>query len=282
MLRSPRPSLSRSQQRPTAPLDHNRGSTLDRGRRTPAKETVEIWTIDLHAWERDLGQLGVVLDGAERARIERLRPDLRAPFIVAHAALRQVLSWHLEVPAASIRFTHAAHGKPLIEGSSLGFSLSHSGDLAVCAVAAGPIGVDIEVVRHLPDAGALVRRFFARAEAAAYASLPDVHRPHAFFAMWTQKEALLKATGEGLSRSLDSLEIARTELGELIACVDGRRVDHQWSIRSFEPCVGYVGSIAYSGRISHVVLRAWAELGSHQEQTTKNTRLTTEDPDRER
>src|SRR5262249_54443132 len=63
-----------------------------------------------------------------------------------------------------------------------------------------PVGVDVERVRVLRDMPALVRSCFAAEEQAEFWSLPAAQRTRAFFTGWTRKEALLKATGEGLSR----------------------------------------------------------------------------------
>src|SRR3546814_6085223 len=53
------------------------------------------------------------------------------------------------------------------------------------------------------DLAAIARRFFAPAEAAALAGFPPPLHAEAFFAIWTRKEALLKAFGGGLSLPLD-------------------------------------------------------------------------------
>ncbi len=82
------------------------------------------------------------------------------------------------------------HGKPtLADHPEWHFSLSHSGDLAVCALDDAPIGVDLEQHRPL-DTERLAARYLG-----VTASLTVEE----FFSLWTKKESYLKAVGIGLS-----------------------------------------------------------------------------------
>ena len=63
--------------------------------------------------------------------------------------------------------------------------------------AAGPVGVDIEVLRRLPVI-ALARRWFTVAEANWVAAQPVHRRTRCFLTLWTGKEAMGKAIGDGL------------------------------------------------------------------------------------
>jgi len=110
-------------------------------------------------------------------------------------------------PAAP-RIARAEHGKPYFPApfDTLGFSWSHSGDVAVLAVGRGPagfqVGVDIETIRPRARALELSRRFFAASETAWLETLPSANLLSAFLALWTAKEAVLKAHGGGLSYGL--------------------------------------------------------------------------------
>ena len=63
------------------------------------------------------------------------------------------------------------------------------------------IGVDVEAAagRTADRCLRIARRFFFPGEAAALHVLPRDEQVPAFLALWTQKEAAVKATGEGLS-----------------------------------------------------------------------------------
>ena len=120
-------------------------------------------------------------------------------------------------------------GKPALLGSGIDFSISHSGSwvwAAFCREVA--VGIDVEEVRRLEDLDGLINHLHpVEAESIRGRAGDDAHA--AFFRCWTRKEALLKAVGEGLSRDLDSFQVATGPASNdwLIEIRDGR-VD-EWS-----------------------------------------------------
>ena len=88
------------------------------------------------------------------------------------------------------------HGKPrpARAAAGWGFNLSHAGDHVVAALAQGAaIGVDLEALARKADVDALGERVFSESER----TLAREGGRAAFFALWSQKEALLKALGCG-------------------------------------------------------------------------------------
>ena len=101
------------------------------------------------------------------------------------------------------------YGKLSLPGSNLTFNLSHSADHVVFAFAAGmELGIDIEQVCPLPDIETVCRHWFSEAEQQALTDLPKSQRLDAFFHIWTQKEAFVKARGMGLSLPLQDFSVA--------------------------------------------------------------------------
>ena len=99
---------------------------------------------------------------------------------------------------ASEPITRTAYGKPQLSAHpQWQFSLSHSGEWAVCALDASPVGIDIE--RRRPLKAAIAERYFSSDEAAYLNTLTAEEREKEFFRLWTAKESLLKAMGTGLS-----------------------------------------------------------------------------------
>ena len=88
-------------------------------------------------------------------------------------------------------------GKPFFPGDRF-FNLSHSGELAVIALADVPVGVDVQRVG--PVSEALRRRVLTEAELS--------REDRDFFFFWTRKEAALKCLGVGLDRKLSSLDVS--------------------------------------------------------------------------
>lgn len=118
--------------------------------------------------------------------------------LAAHAAGQYLLfrAWDDAFSGAPIPpITLIGEGKPAFPSDvPFHWNISHSGDLALCAVASVPVGVDVEQIvpvdsdlwRRLPDA----ERDWCRGDNAA------------FFTLWTAKESLVKSRGEGLSALL--------------------------------------------------------------------------------
>jgi 4'-phosphopantetheinyl transferase len=171
---------------------------------TLAQAGVELWrvTVPLER-EPDHAQLAT-LDGPERLRVGayRQRAD-RARFAAVRGALRRLLGVRLGVSPAMVPLGTDAHGKPALRlpGPELVFNVSHSGDAGLIAIArAGhiaQIGVDIERCRPV-DALALAATAFSPAECAWLDACDDDERLDRFYALWTAREALAKATGLGI------------------------------------------------------------------------------------
>jgi 4'-phosphopantetheinyl transferase len=150
-----------------------------------------------------------LLNEVERARLTRLRnADDRDRFVTAHALLRILVG--REVGSSPERFQldfaclgcGRPHGAPRLVQQGrppLHLSLTHAGDrVAVAVSTAGPVGVDVDT-----EAAAAFPGFddvaLAPAERSVIARLPPSRRDAARVTAWVRKEAVLKATGDGLT-----------------------------------------------------------------------------------
>lgn len=99
---------------------------------------------------------------------------------------------------------HTKHSKPYFDDDLIHFNISHSGDIVVCALNDGhEIGIDIETVT---DIG--IDDFkFQMTEIEWNKVILSSNKKDAFFDYWTQKEAVIKAHGHGLTIPLKSFEI---------------------------------------------------------------------------
>jgi 4'-phosphopantetheinyl transferase len=169
---------------------------------------VHLWRASLDIDERTLARLRSFLNPAELARADRLRV-VRAVrrFVAARATLRLVLAGHTGVRPSMIEFEHGPNGKPRIARGGPHFNASDSGDTVVVAVASDEIGVDIEVSRALRDRDRLARRICTQDELLQLSDLPESERTDALLALWTFKEAALKAIGTGLPGGLKNVEV---------------------------------------------------------------------------
>jgi 4'-phosphopantetheinyl transferase len=167
----------------------------------PAAPTVRAWSACLERTEEDLLRLASWLDAGELDRAASFREKIhRESFVAARGLLRCALGELLSVAPGRIELWYSPTGKPSLTGESLEINLSHSGLAAVLAVSSdGPVGIDVEVIREVPDALALADRFLPAPEGLALRSCPPADRSALFLRFWTAAEALLKADGAGLS-----------------------------------------------------------------------------------
>lgn len=154
---------------------------------------------------RDTARFDVCLGSVSadrRARVLSLvKPEDQRRSLCAGLALDACLRT-VGLREASEPITRDEHGRPLLTAHpAWQFSLSHSGDWAVCVLADAPVGIDVERVRPVRTE-ALARRYFTAQESALLMSLSAAERQTAFFRLWTAKESVLKAQGAGLSGGL--------------------------------------------------------------------------------
>ncbi|WP_459855300.1 4'-phosphopantetheinyl transferase family protein [Humidesulfovibrio idahonensis] len=183
------------------------------------------------------------MDQAEAKRAAAFVREVdRRRFVLAHAALRIILAAQTKTTPARIAYRFNAHGKPsLVQGGSE-FNLSHAGDWILVAVSvSGPVGIDVEPLRVLPDADALVERFFAPEERSAYLACSEPDRARAFFTLWTRKEAYAKALGQGLGLGFDAFAVGLDSPARVLRPhVSSPDLD-LWDIPAPK---GYVGALA--------------------------------------
>ena len=210
-----------------------------------ASDEVHSWCASLDVPPETSAGLYVTLTSDERNRSARLRFERdRRRFVVAHGVLRTLLGRYLGISPGAVRFVYNPFGKPHLspELGRLKFSLAHSADLALIAIAAdGEIGVDVELMREQSDWAEIARWFFSPAERDRLNRLPSHLYPQAFFSCWTKKEAYVKARGEGL--------------GILDETPTDAVVDRRWSLYTLHPAPGYIGALAAEGRGRR--LRQW-------------------------
>lgn len=169
---------------------------------------VDVWLANSRELPDELiASLFAQLPAAEQARADRFRvPVPRAEFIVGRTMVRRLISQRTGLHPHEVTWTTTGRGKPLLD-SALGwqFNLSHShGWVALASAGCQLLGLDIECHRTLHDMAALAERCFSPAER----SFLD-GSPACFFGLWTMKEALLKATGDGIARwPLPSIEVS--------------------------------------------------------------------------
>ena len=222
----------------------------------PASVEYRCFRIEAVSNEREIRAL---LSDNEFTRLNRFKlPRAAAQFGQTRARLRRWIGERLDMPPQDIRFEVGERGKPRLSGKSraagLEFSVSHSGEWGMIALStAGPVGIDIE--RHDPtrDFDALARRFFSMEEAAALRAAPDEPARNAlFYGLWTAKEALAKATGEGLAMDFRAFSVL-PDAGQARIPIVSPQLPHlaaDWGVFPLPAPEGYSAAIAVPGDAS--------------------------------
>ncbi len=226
----------------------------------PDEGEVLLWRVLLDRPPREIATMRGLLSAEEAHRAERFRFKRHAArFVVGRAILRRILATALDEEPGHLSITTTARGKPILlprRGRQLYFNLSHAGPVALYALTrCGPVGVDIERYTITPHMDRLAARVFTPEERAAFRAIPPDRRPAAFLAGWTRKEALLKATGQGIADGLSTFEVSMDPMkpARILRC---RGLDQgPWSLSDVAPLAGHMGALAV--RASAVRVR-WA------------------------
>jgi 4'-phosphopantetheinyl transferase len=202
--------------------------------------------------------LAARLSPDERQRADRFHFDQhRHRFVVGRGLLRGLLASSLGIQPGEVRFVYGPHGKPALapdtaRHAQVSFNLAHSGPAGLCALALDrDVGVDVETVRPLQDLDGIARRAFGPAEVASLESRLESDRLGWFFRIWTRKEALLKARGEGLGGGPGRFDVSQlSDRGE--ASRDGSPCG--WFVRDLPAPEGFAAALAVRGPIAEVVV----------------------------
>lgn len=164
--------------------------------------TDRLSSFEQHALDR-------LLVPEERLRASRFHfEENRRTFTAAHALTRSILSELTGRSPLSWTFRDGPHGKPepvtQTGEPAIHMNLSHTKNLAVVAAAIGrELGVDAEWLGQ-PAPLDIAERYFTPPELDLIHANNEARKQETFFALWTLKEAYMKATGKGMHLPLDS------------------------------------------------------------------------------
>ncbi len=216
-----------------------------------APSAVDVWRVDTTDGAA-APRTTLAVDELERAARLRSEQD-RSRFVAAHVALREILSCYAGGPPALLRFAQAPAGKPFLCGVDRPrFNLSHTGNVALIAVADREVGVDVERVVTL-DVRALAPLVLGCDERAVIGRCRPDERGRTFLRLWTLKEAFAKARGIGLGFDLASVDVSPA----LTPPTAGWLAIDDTYVRELSVGTAYVAAVAVLEAPARVVLRRW-------------------------
>lgn len=159
----------------------------------------------------------------KQRRVDRFRfEDDKKRTVAGEMLARRAISEWCNVAPESIVFGIKEHGKPYAKDLSVEFNISHSGNMVVCAVNDGPIGIDIEQIRpvdlsvaeHICTDKELIYIFGHTPIKQDFKYTTDIEILERFFEIWTFKEAYGKSIGKGFVMFLPDVKQSFVKLIE--------------------------------------------------------------------
>lgn len=232
---------------------------LDAGPRDFGNQEIPLESLDMpaegevHVWYLDLGKLGRSLRGALDGHVG---PGDPAPFTPGQLRfarrfyLRLLLGAYLGLPGKSVKINRQIRGKPMLDATEhsepLHFSMAKSEDRLLIGFAREvQLGVDLEPLgRQALKPLGVARRYFSREEYAALQAIDRAALDAAFLRTWACKEAVVKASGEGIANQLCRFTV-ETEMSRpvRVLAIEGDRPD-AWSLALVRPEAAFLGAVA--------------------------------------
>ncbi len=148
-----------------------------------------------------------ILSADEWCAFGRIKSEkIREWRLGARAFLRTILGAYTDTPAAEIKFAYGAAGKPRLEfpDTGLQFSVSHTDEIVSVAISWTDTGIDLEKATAAGLIGSVVSRTMTDAERCLVDTKID-KMPY-YLRLWTLKEAVAKAMGDGLTLDLKLID----------------------------------------------------------------------------
>lgn len=215
------------------------------------RDTCLVWWAE-PGWLRP--ELTALLDGAERHRRGRyVRAADRDRFATGVVVTRLVVGALTGVDPALVGLDRSCpacgepHGPPRpTHRPDLRLSISHARDRVAVAVTRAPgVGVDVEAVERDLDLAGMQAQVLTGQEASALAELDPAERARGFLTYWTRKEAVVKATGDGLRAGLGEIAVTPPHAPpELLAWPDRPDAPARMTLRTLRPGPGYAACLA--------------------------------------
>lgn len=182
----------------------------DTGAVTICPNVIDFWSFSLECSDEQQRLAAALMTPAELQRAEKFRFERdRRRFVLRRAIRRIVLAAIVDSTPDELVFEDGHNGKPQLVNpkSQIEFSTSHSAECGVIVVGGARLGVDVESLSRELEYQDFADHSFTAEESAELLRQNAGGLVKAFFCCWTGKEAYIKATGQGLSKSLKSFAV---------------------------------------------------------------------------
>lgn len=222
---------------------------------------IHLWEIHLDCKEDVLERRTLLLSEVEKVRMANFKFLIdRQRFVCFHGAMREILAKYAKIPPGQLIFHTEEFGKPFFEQfENLQFNLTHSHDKAILAISNASVGVDIEYIRPIDDILEFSSRFFTEQEKDDVSGRSGDDQLKRFYQIWTGKEALIKATGKGLSYDLSSFSIQSSCPPFIVFHNRNQKngPNESWNLHFIDNWNEYTGACVYAGITKAIRFYEW-------------------------
>ncbi len=217
----------------------------------------------------------LILDHDILSDDEKLRRDgyvyeeLAVHYVKRRSWLRRELSGVVGLAANELQFDYNKYGKPTLMGyPDILFNLSHSKNYVLLAIARSDpssgrfeersriaLGCDIEWMDPAVEIIEMAELVFSTVERSSLKQLSDKEARKNFFAIWSRKEAFIKAQGSGISYGLDRFTVGVEDDVKIDIKVPSEDSARDWTLYNLDLLPDYKVAICSAGEIGELVLR---------------------------
>ncbi|MBR9990878.1 MAG: 4'-phosphopantetheinyl transferase superfamily protein [Gemmatimonadetes bacterium] len=239
------------------------GASSESRKPTLREREVHVWRVALDSVSPSGERLDSCLSPDERIRAAQfIAPLEQRRYVASRIVLRHVLASYHDMDAAAVPLVREVGGRPFVQGADrVFFSLSHTADIGLIAVARAVVGVDVERHRSVARAANIARRILHAETVAMLEALPPPEFDIAFIDAWTQREAHVKAVGGGLFRTPDVLPFDPSQPHDAsVRSVTSRADGGRWSVARFLPYEAARAAVAVPGPLDSIRFMDWQDV----------------------
>jgi phosphopantetheine--protein transferase-like protein len=218
------------------------------------KQNAIIFTAKLPLMKQHQKELWQSLSGQEKIQAEGfVNNTLKDKYILSHGLLRYLLSLYVERNPQDIQYLVNQFGKPFLkdDNCTLQFNMSHSKDYAVYIIALeDQVGIDIEWKDKDINIQEIFELVLSPTEVTNFNQLNSEEKFHAFYCIWTKKEAIIKAIGQGLSYPIKTIEVMNSIHDNKSYCIANGNAFYFLNLHNLD---NYAGAVALTYQLNQLI-----------------------------
>jgi 4'-phosphopantetheinyl transferase len=214
--------------------------------------SIHVWTACYADPDHFHGIFPGFLSRAEQEKASTFRkPADGRRYILRHGMVRFILGNYLLSPPGSVPLVTGRNGKPGLDlqpkDQPVTFSVSHTGEMmSIGVMKKFNMGIDIVKIDPRCPIQEIADYLFCPQEIQYLQGTQPDRKQEIFFALWAMKEAVIKATGEGLPamRDTDVISIVQDPRHGRYRVDNTTSLSKDFFIFPFVPAEGYRGAVA--------------------------------------